>query len=862
MDAAPATGERALVALGVPAGGGVFTYRVPPELLGACVPGRRVQVPLGKRSLTGVVLGPVPEMRGVPNIGTPTIETPRGARTPALRAIERLLDDGPLLSPDVLELCRWAAAHYLYPLGPAIKAALPPGIDLRERLAAQLTGKGRAFLLLEDAQEREAAAQLGGLADRLPIGERDPGAPHRPGAHAEHGRKEARARTLALLRKIERGDEVSASKLRELARRELVELSAQESRPRTAEPRVELVEAAPGADARLAGCARAPRQREVLEYLLARGRAVPVDELAAAFPSARAAIKKLAQRSLVELSSARAGAQAVTDAAWSQGQRDHAATPAQSAAIRALEDALASNRFSPFLLHGVTGSGKTWVYLEAIARARAGGGGALVLVPEIALTPQLAGRFRARFGDDVAVLHSGLTDRERLAEWLRVQSGEAGIVVGARSAVFAPIERLRIVVVDEEHEPSYKQDERLRYHARDLALVRAQHARAVCVLGSATPSLESLKRVSEGKLPLLSLPSRVDGRQLPLATIVDRKQSTLRKEGPRLIGPELAVALRETIARGEQAILYLNRRGHARTLLCRGCGSTVSCPNCDVALVLHQSGGARLMCHFCGHTESEREACVACGGRELLPLSGGTERLEEELRTLTPLSRVARLDRDAAGAAGAASALLARFARRELDVLVGTQMVAKGHDFPGVTLVGVLDADGPMALPDFRAAERCVQLLAQVAGRAGRGTLPGRVILQALKPRDPALLAAARHDWLGFAKDELERRRALSLPPFSRLCALLAQGNVESRVRGAAERLAERARAISQSGSRFDVLGPAPAPLSRLRGKHRYQLLLRAPEHAPIREAARVLLERHDVEGVEVSADIDPIALL
>ncbi len=691
-------------------------------------------------------------------------------------------------------------------------------------------------------------------------GEGKRGAGARTGARAEPGRKEARARTLSLLRKIERGEEVAAGKLRELARRELVELSAQESRPRTAEPRVELVEAAPGAEARVGECARAPRQHEALEYLLARGRAVPVDELAAAFPAARAAIKKLAQRSLVLLSSARAGAQAITDAPWGHG--DHAATPAQAAAIRALEAALAAHRFSPFLLHGVTGSGKTWVYLEAIARARAGGGGALVLVPEIALTPQLAGRFRARFGDDVAVLHSGLTDRERLAEWLRVQSGAAGIVVGARSAVFAPIERLRIVVVDEEHEPSYKQEDRLRYHARDLALVRAQRANAVCVLGSATPSLESLKRVNEGKLRLLSLPTRVDDRPLPVATIVDRKQSALRKEGPQLIGPELAVALRETLARGEQAILYLNRRGHARTLLCRGCGSTVSCPNCDVALVLHQSGGARLVCHFCGHTEREREACVACGGRELLPLSGGTERLEEELRALTPLSRVARLDRDAAGAAGEASALLARFARRELDVLVGTQMVAKGHDFPGVTLVGVLDADGPMSLPDFRAAERCVQLLAQVAGRAGRGTLPGRVILQAMKPHDPALLAAARHDWLGFAKDELERRRALSLPPFSRLCALLAQGNVESRVRGAAERLAERARALSQSGSRFDVLGPAPAPLARLRGKHRYQVLLRAPDHAPIREAARALLERHDLEGVEVSADIDPIALL
>jgi primosomal protein N' (replication factor Y) len=674
------------------------------------------------------------------------------------------------------------------------------------------------------------------------------------------GQNESRARTVQLLRKVERGEAISTPQMRALARRELIVLTQEESRARVGVPRVEMVAAAPGAALRIGECARAPRQQEALDYLLARAQPIPIDELSAAFPAARAALKKLASRSLVVFSSERPGAHALPDAPW--GARDNRSTALQAAAIDSITAALETKSFSPFLLHGVTGSGKTHVYLEAIARARASGGGALVLVPEIALTPQLAGRFRARFGDDVAVLHSGLTDRERLAEWLRVQSGAAGIVVGARSAIFAPVQNLRILVVDEEHEPSYKQEERLRYHARDLALVRAQQGSAVIVLGSATPSLESLRRVREGKLPLLTLPERVDGRSLPLATIVDRKQSALRKEGPQLIGPELRAALLETLSRSEQAILYLNRRGHARTLLCTACGSTVSCPNCTIALVLHHAGGTRLVCHFCGHTEEERESCTACGGRELLPFSGGTERLEEELQTLAPAARVARLDRDAAGSAGAAAALLARYARRELDVLVGTQMVAKGHDFPGVTLVGVLDADGPMGIPDFRAAERCVQLLAQVAGRAGRGTQPGRVILQAVKPDDPALQAAARHDWMGFASDELERRRALGLPPFARLCALLLQGNVEQRVRAAAERLGDRARAMSQSGSRFEVLGPSPAPLSRLRGKHRYQLLLRAPEHGAIREAARLLLARHDVEGVEVSADVDPIALM
>ena len=777
-------------------------------------------MPFGRRTATGVVLGPAP-----------------GEPQPGVRDALQLLDDGPLLNEDVIELVRFAAAHYLSPLGPAIKAALPPGIDVREKLSAVLTAAGTG--LLERGQ-----LDLAGQEDA----------------------------TRRLLCKASSGARLTPAQLAALSKRGLVTVARKPEAPRAA-PEVEMAEAAPGA----APPPRAPKQAALVAWLLARdplrrdaGRAppaaaavpepgaapstarVPVEELLAAFPGARPQLRKLQRAGLVILSKARAGASRLPDAPW--GSHDHRATPAQAKALAALVAALDGAAFAPFLLDGVTGSGKTWVYLEAIAHARAQGLGAIALVPEIALTPQLAGRFRARFGDDVAVLHSGLTERERLGEWHRVRDGRAGIVVGARSAIWAPVSRLGIVVVDEEHEPSYKQEDRLRYNARDLALVRAQRARAVCVLGSATPSLETVRRAQEGKLTTLRLPERVDGRALPGLTIVRRPVSD------RLFTPALAAALQETLARGEQSILFLNRRGHSRTLLCAACGAAVGCPNCSVALVLHRVQREELRCHLCGHREPPRAACAACSGRKLVALGGGTEKVEEELRALLPQARVARLDRDAAGAPGEAAAILVRFARRELDVLVGTQMVAKGHDFPGVTLVGVLDADGPLHLPDFRAAERCVQLLAQVAGRAGRGAAPGRVVVQAFRPDEPAI--AASSDYAAFAAAELQRRAALEFPPFVRMAAVRLQGNVEVRVKAAAERLAAVARRAIEQGLPASVLGPAPAPLARLRGKHRYQLLLRARDHAPLQRLGRALAAAHELTGVELSVDIDPAALL
>ncbi|MCA1828720.1 MAG: primosomal protein N' [Myxococcales bacterium] len=774
--------------MNVPAGDGVFTYRIP----GAVEPGRRVLVPLGRRMETGVVLGP-------------------GAEQPQVRDAVRLLDEAPLLTAEVIALVKWAAAHYLAPLGPAVKATLPPGLDVRDALVPRLTPAGRGAL--------------------------------------EQGQLDLPGQEVSLrraLRKAASGARMSKAQLASLSRQGLVELVRAEAPARVGAQLLEVAQAVEGAS--IDALKRAPRQSELLAWLLARGQVpVPVEELLVAFPGARPQLKALVARKLAVVSKVAAGPAVLPEAPW--GSQRHDPTPAQSEALETLKRALDARAFAPFLLHGVTGSGKTWVYLEAIAHARSLGLSAVALVPEIALTPQLAGRFRARFGDDVAVLHSGLTERERVAEWQRVRDGRAGIVVGARSAVWAPVEKLGILVVDEEHEPSYKQDDRLRYQARDVALVRAQKAGAVAVLGSATPSLESLRRAEEGKLRTLRLPERVDDRPLPALTLVKRRVS-------ELITPQLATALRETLAKGEQAILFLNRRGHTRTLICSACGSAVGCPNCSVALVLHRAARERLECHLCGHDEPPRARCAACGGTQLVAFGGGTEKVEEELDALVPSARAARLDRDAAGGPGQAAAVLAAFARRDLDLLVGTQMVAKGHDFPGVTLVGVLDADGPLHLPDFRAAERCVQLLTQVAGRAGRGSTPGRVLVQAFRPEAVSL------DYVAFARDEMAVRERLHFPPFARMMALRLQGNAEPRVKGAAERLATLAQRLIEKGEAATVLGPAPAPIAKARGKHRWQLLLRAADHAPLHRIGRALQAAHRVSGVELAVDVDPGALL
>ncbi len=627
---------------------------------------------------------------------------------------------------------------------------------------------------------------------------------------------------------------------------------------RGAEPparrQVEYAAPAPEAAASLGLLARARAQRAVLEYLLVRGR-IPVDELRAAFPAGRAALTALAKRGLVILDAetpvAGRGILPATD-------REVVLTADQAAALEAVTGAFGA--FTPFLLHGVTGSGKTEVYLRAIAAARAAGKGALVLVPEIALTPQLSGRFRARFGDEVALLHSGLSDAERHAEWLRLRRGEARICVGVRSAIFAPVEDLAVLVVDEEHEGSFKQEDGPPYHARDLALVRARLEDAVVILGSATPSLESLENARRGRYRLLALPVRVDDRPMPKVELVDLTGARRTgKARPGLLSPPLAAALDETLLAGQQSILFLNRRGYQTLVVCEACGAEARCTDCAVSMTHHARRGL-LLCHYCGKSEPMNGLCPACGGLRY-GIGVGTEQVEEAVKALLPKARVARLDRDTVTTADDTAAVLARFARRELDVLVGTQMVTKGHDFPGVTLVGVVLADTALALPDFRAAERTFQLLAQVAGRAGRGADAGRVLVQTFNPRTPAIARAVAHDYAGFAEEELQRREALHYPPYARLMAVRVEGSEEG-ARRAAEALAHAARPALGPG--VALIGPAPAAIERIRGKSRWHLLFRAPGHAALMKVHRALaaVAQRPPGGASLRFDMDPYSMM
>jgi len=531
----------------------------------------------------------------------------------------------------------------------------------------------------------------------------------------------------------------------------------------------------------------------------------------------------------------------------------------QQKALDQLVARLDSGEFSPFLLHGVTGSGKTEVYLQAIAHCLLSNNStALVLVPEISLTPQLVQRFRARFGDVIAVLHSALSDGERYDEWRRIRRGEVRIVIGARSAIFAPLQRIGIIVVDEEHEASFKQSDGLRYNARDLALVLARQENAVVVLGSATPLVTTIFAARSGRLGYLELPERIGRRSLP-----ETISLTVRMTAETPLAPQLLEELEKNLERGEQSLVFLNRRGFASFLVCPACGKNLSCPNCSVSLTYHRLRSSSL-CHYCDYQVPFPCICPDCGEPELREMGVGTERVEQELLTRFPTARIARMDSDTVAGKGGHGRILERVSRGEVDILIGTQMIAKGHDFPGVTLVGVLQAEGSLYLPDFRAAERTFQLLSQVIGRAGRGELPGRVLVQAMQPDHYALQHAIAHDYNRFYDEEMLFRQELGYPPFGYLAAIQFSGTAEAAVSDAA---AQAARLLvmlkADLGLRSELLGPVQAPLYRLRGRFRRHLLLKDADRNALRRLLSAYRKtRSSPVLVREIIDVDPVDLL
>jgi primosomal protein N' (replication factor Y) len=617
------------------------------------------------------------------------------------------------------------------------------------------------------------------------------------------------------------------------------------------------------------------RRAPLLAVVRAHG-AIPLSRLEEQFGGARGTVKRLAEQGLVAIEAR----EQPRDPFFAEGvERDapHAATAPQADAIatigaalaRATEDA-SHGSGATFLLHGVTGSGKTEVYLRAIAQAKQLRRGSVMLVPEIALTPQLVGRFRARFGDEVAILHSGLTPRERFDMWRKLRDGAVDVAIGARSALFAPVPDLGLLIVDEEHDPSFKQEEGVRYHARDMAILRAHMHGGVCVLGSATPSLETEQLVRAKKAQKLALPDRARAQTLPKVEIVDLKRIGPGPSGDKRISLVLHRAIEATLAAGEQSILFLNRRGFAPSVRCEGCGELSSCPHCTVALTFHKKHGGVMRCHWCDYEAPMPASCPKCHGDRIALEGLGTEKLEESLAEAFPTARIARLDRDVASGKNVEK-VLDRVRAREVDILVGTQMVTKGHDLPHVTLVGVINADAALSMPDFRAAERTFQLLVQVAGRAGRGDAPGRVLIQTYDPEHHAIRFAMRHDVGGFLDRELLDRRELLYPPFSRMALARVDAVDEAEAQQAAEVLARAARAASRSGAPFgpekdtlDVRGPAAAPIARVRNRFRFRVMLRSTSREKLRQgtlavhAAIAELPR----TVRASIDVDPVNLL
>ena len=598
---------------------------------------------------------------------------------------------------------------------------------------------------------------------------------------------------------------------------------------------------------------RGPKQKELLLHLCER-QVVSLDELKAFSPATIKALCDNGMASIIEKDAEKAG----TPVEFVPGVPP-SLMPEQTDAVRRISDAAARSQFGVFLLHGVTGSGKTEVYLHSIKQQADLGRGTIVLVPEIALTPQLLGRFQRRFGSRVAVLHSGLTDRERADEYRRIQAGQVDVAVGARSAVFAPFDRVGLIIVDEEHENSYKQDEGLRYHARDVAVMRAKFQNAVAVLGSATPSLESFYNAKHGKYQYLRLAQRVDHRPMPKVEVIDVK--SLPKQA--LYSPALLAGIAQRLEKNEQTLLLLNRRGFSSVLICQECGVVIKCPSCSVSLTFHKSEGS-MKCHYCGHLTRPPEKCASCNGVDLKLLGTGTQKVEEELQALFPAARMLRMDSDSVKGRDAYEQLLQQVDRREVDILLGTQMIAKGHDFPSVTLVGVVDADVGLNLPDFRSAEKTFQLITQAAGRAGRGEAAGEVVIQTMNPGHYSILHSRTHDYEGFYNEEIAYRIQLGYPPIGRFIKIEIKSVDEARAAEAAKLAQNHIRHVMR-GKETLLLGPAPAPVSRVRGQYRFQLLLLSTKREMIRmlavEGRRVVEEKFG-RKCRVLVDVDPVNLM
>ena len=783
---------------------------------------------------------------------------PGAGHAPArLRPLLDVLEDEPSVPADVLRLCRWMADYYLAPLGVALRAAMP----------AVLTDVSHDYVSIRATDDGGRGGPHGAVGNAAADPEWTGRERRLLDALAAAGAPRAVASLRRALGMGSIWPEVRSLSERGLLHHETLPPAAPPVRTRRVVSLVRwLDDLSEGAER----FGRARRQREAYEWLEAAGGSAELGAVLERGAFSRAVVTALVEKGIVTV----ADQEVLSDPFRDRGVTaapELTPTPAQLAAFDAVMATLEEASPRPVLLHGVTGSGKTLVYVELLARVLERGRTAIVLVPEISLTPQIVTRFRARFGDRVAVFHSGLSEGERYDQWRQLRSGKKRIAVGARSALFAPLPDLGAIVVDEEHDGSYKQSEAPRYHARDLAVVRAGMVGAACVLGSATPALESWANAQRGKFVLVSLPERVGGGRLPRVAVVDLRDVRRRLQAKgtpgisAILSPVLMEAVRERLRREEQVILLLNRRGYASFVQCHECGDVRRCIHCSVSLTFHRVSG-RLLCHHCCYQEPAPESCPRCGSLDLSHRGIGTEQVERVVAETFPQARLARMDADTTSGKWAHHNILGRVERGEVDILMGTQMIAKGLDFPRVTLVGVVNADVGIHLPDFRASERTFQLLAQVAGRAGRSILEGEVIVQTALPDHYAIQAAVAHDCAAFTARELDERRRPAYPPWVRLANVVLSSPDREIAAAAAESGARwlRLRLERAGPEGVELVGPAPAPIERLHGRWRWHFLLRAASSNALTGACRALVKGFAPPGrdVRLALDRDPVALL
>ena len=802
-----------------------FTYILPVGLRENIKIGARLLVPFGKRQLTGYAVALHTDL-------SPELEIEESALKEAIE----LFDAEPLLTEEILKLTQWTADYYASSWGEVLKASLPAGINTSVEQIVSITAKGRDELIKVPSANTAKVQILKFLSEHGEISQR------------ELGKKFGISKAQRAVREL--ANEGWASTFHRTLttqakpkRRKAVRLLPPEAHKSNGKP---LTEA----------------QSKIIETLIAENGEIVFTELIEKTDTGASSINTLAKRGMVEIFVQEIRRDPLENVKLPDLQ-DLILTDEQSAILSELETALEKERYKAFLLHGVTGSGKTEIYIRAMKTALAKGKTALMLVPEIALTPVFSKRLRAVFGDEVAILHSNLSTGERFDEWRRLRSGQARIAIGTRSAVFAPLENIGLIIVDEEHDGSYRQHETPFYNGRDVSIVRANYANAVVILGSATPALESFHNAKNGKYEYLALPNRIGNRPLARAELVDMRE-VFRTEGKNAIfSPQLIEAIEETHEKGEQSIILLNRRGFSSFVLCRTCGETIRCNNCDITLTFHKRE-SKLVCHYCNHREKTPTKCPFCDGKFLFFVGEGTEQIEDILRRKFSDLRIARVDRDSISRKNELENTLSAFSEGKIDMLVGTQMLAKGHDFPNVTLVGVISVDAGLALPDFRAAERTFQLLTQVAGRAGRGRLQGRVLIQTFHPEHYALRHSRTQNYDNFYAEEIRFRQNLNYPPFVALASVLIKHTNYNFAFDNA-RIFRECLEKSNAEKNCIILGPAPAPLARLKGEHRLQILIKARNRAKLRETIDFALsdaQENFCDLRSVFVEIDPVNLM